>query len=189
MRLLLEGGADTGARDNDGWSSLHYATRYGHAEDEVLLLKERARIELEKPFHMQHRFWDYDLLHFPGFRGRGSHCIIWSYFDGLGINEAKAIIQMLLEKGADIEVRDNNGFSPLCRAARDGKVGMVQLLLEKGADPECHCNCGRTPLAWAARMENEGVVQLLLEKGANPSSKDKDWSTGCCYKESELHRC
>ncbi|KAI5815999.1 hypothetical protein BZA77DRAFT_344514 [Pyronema omphalodes] len=194
MRLLLEGGADTGARDNDGWSSLHYAARYGHAEDEVLLLKERARMEAEKPLHRRRRrrrcrFPGLDLLDFPGFSGRGSHSISSSYLDGPAINEATAIMQMLLEKGADIEARDNNGFSPLCQAARDGKVGMVQLLLEKGADPECQCNCGRTPLAWAARMENEGVVQLLLEKCANPSSKDKDWSTGCCYKESELHRC
>jgi len=59
------------------------------------------------------------------------------------------VVQLLLEKGADIESKDTDGQTPLSWAAQDGCEAVVQLLLEKGADIESKDTDGQTPLLWA----------------------------------------
>jgi len=62
----------------------------------------------------------------------------------------EAVVELLLEKGADLECRSNNGWTPLFWAAEKGHEVVVKLLLEKGADVECKSDNGRTPLSSAA---------------------------------------
>jgi ankyrin repeat protein len=86
-------------------------------------------------------------------------------------------LQWLLEKGAEIESRDNDGQTPLSSAAFLGHEATVQLLLKKGADIESKDKYGQTPLSRAAMRGHEAVVQLLLEKGADVESRDNDGQT------------
>jgi len=46
----------------------------------------------------------------------------------------EAIVQLLLEKGADVNSAARNGWTPLHWASENGHVEAIQLLLEKGAD-------------------------------------------------------
>ena len=46
----------------------------------------------------------------------------------------EAIVKLLVEKGAELESKDNNGQTPLLCAARWGCEGVVKLLVEKGAE-------------------------------------------------------
>jgi ankyrin repeat protein len=69
--------------------------------------------------------------------------------------------RLLLEKGADVESRDNEGRTPLGWAAEKGHEVVVKLLLERGAELEPRDNDGRTPLGWAARRGHEAVANLL----------------------------
>ncbi|KAK3366315.1 ankyrin repeat-containing domain protein, partial [Lasiosphaeria ovina] len=48
----------------------------------------------------------------------------------------KAVVELLLEKGADIEAVDSDGRTPLYIAAERGHEAVVKLLLEKGANIE-----------------------------------------------------
>ncbi|KAK0721680.1 hypothetical protein B0T26DRAFT_739157 [Lasiosphaeria miniovina] len=77
----------------------------------------------------------------------------------------EAVVKLLLEKGADTEVKDKGGWTPLSWAAEQGHEAVVKLLLEKGADTEVKDKFGRTPLSWVAEGGHEAVVKLLLEKG------------------------
>ena len=43
------------------------------------------------------------------------------------------VVNLLIEKGADIHVKDNDGDTPLHWASRDGLTEVVNLLKEKGA--------------------------------------------------------
>jgi hypothetical protein len=79
----------------------------------------------------------------------------------------EAIVKLLLERGAELETKDNNcGQTPLSWAAEKGHEAVVKLLLERGAELETKSNNSQTPLSLAAREGHEVVVKLLLEKGA-----------------------
>jgi ankyrin repeat protein len=86
----------------------------------------------------------------------------------------EAAVQLLLEKGADINAQ-NKGWTVLHVAASEGHEAVVQLLLEKGADINAQ-NQGWTALHVAASKGHEAVVQLLLEKGADINAQNKGWT-------------
>ena len=85
-------------------------------------------------------------------------------------------VHRLLQEGADPNVRDNEKWTPLDRAAAslDG-AETVERLLEAGADPSVRDNAGRTPLDVAtdrrARLDpslrNDEAVRLF-EKATTP---------------------
>ena len=89
----------------------------------------------------------------------------------------EAVVELLLEKGADVDSKDDTGRTPLSWAAENGHEAVVKLLLEKGADVSSKDKYGQTPLSWAAENGLEMVMKLLLEKGADVDSKDKDGQT------------
>lgn len=72
-------------------------------------------------------------------------------------------VQLLLEKGVDIDTAGKYYHTALVCASRDGHDQMVQLLLKKGAD----VNFGRphvdTALVYASRNGHKRIVQLLLD--------------------------
>ncbi|KAH8694900.1 hypothetical protein BGW36DRAFT_452665, partial [Talaromyces proteolyticus] len=88
-------------------------------------------------------------------------------------NGHEKVVKLLLDKGADIESKDNYyGLSLLSWAAKNGHKKVVKLLLDKGADIESKDNYyGLCPLSWAAKNGHEIVVKLLLDKGPDIESK------------------
>ncbi len=73
----------------------------------------------------------------------------------------------ILKKGADANARDDNGCTPIVRAASGGYLSTVKLLLESGADVNTPCNHGPNALSLAVSHGQEAVVILLIEKGAD----------------------
>ncbi|KAF4631255.1 hypothetical protein G7Y89_g6871 [Cudoniella acicularis] len=96
--------------------------------------------------------------------------------------EKGAYINLLLEKGAYINTRDKNGWTPLYLAAQSGHEAIMQLLLEavvrllleNGANIEAKNKGKWTVLCLAVYNRREAVVQLLLEKGANIEAKNEN---------------
>jgi ankyrin repeat protein len=79
------------------------------------------------------------------------------------------VVELLLEKGADVESKDIFGKTPLSWAAWNGHEEAVKLLLEKGADMESKNRLSSaTPLSGAAWNGHEAAVKVLLEKGCQP---------------------
>ncbi|KAK7428976.1 hypothetical protein QQZ08_004488 [Neonectria magnoliae] len=90
----------------------------------------------------------------------------------------RAVVKLLLEKGAEIEAKDSeHGRTPLSWAARNGHEAIVKLLLEKGANFKSKDEDGTTPLSLAAGDGHEAIVKLLLEKGADVESEAEDGET------------
>lgn len=88
----------------------------------------------------------------------------WPQINGAaesGLERHETIVQLLLGKGANIELKTISGEAALLWAAKGGHEAVLQLLLEKGADVKVKDKYGVTALLWAAQNGHEAVVQLL----------------------------
>jgi len=81
-----------------------------------------------------------------------------------------AVIRTLLDAGADPNVADDAGATPLMWAVDD--LEKTRLLVEHGADVNAASDAQRRPLLIAAGIQgNRDVLAYLLDHGANPSMK------------------
>src|SRR3990170_4508478 len=76
-------------------------------------------------------------------------------------------MKFLVEKGADVNKPDPQGWTPLQNAARQRKDGMIKALIELGADVNRPDDSGTTPLVTAAMRDHVPSIKVLVEKGAN----------------------
>lgn len=85
--------------------------------------------------------------------------------------------KLLLEKGADIGLKDEHGWTALSWASWTGFPTLVSLFIENGADLNIIDVKGQTPLMIASLRANDEVVRILLEKGADREIKSKEGKT------------
>jgi len=76
------------------------------------------------------------------------------------------VAELLLDSGANVQLRDNMGFTALDLAVKNRHVALARLLLDHGADPNAAGSGGHTSLHWAARAGDLNCVELLLSRGA-----------------------
>ena len=74
----------------------------------------------------------------------------------------KGIVLMLIEKGANVNIKGNTGYTPLHAAAMGGNSEIAELLLDHGAEVNVLSNHQITPLREARGNE---VAELLRSRG------------------------
>jgi uncharacterized protein len=72
-----------------------------------------------------------------------------------------AIVRALLEHGAPVNARQQQGWTPLHAAAQSGDVAMIELLLQYGADPRLANDDATTAVELAKKSGNADAVRLL----------------------------
>jgi len=84
-------------------------------------------------------------------------------------------VARLLERGADVNARDESAMTPLHYAIlRDDVVGF---LLNCGAEVNARSDNGKGPLHIAALGDNKSVIERLLAAGADPALTDAEHQT------------
>lgn len=86
-------------------------------------------------------------------------------------------VRVLLEKGAYVDVKDNNGWTALMSAAASPRPEIVRALLEKGADVNATDKTGWTALMGAADSGQLESVLALLSKGADRKTRNRNGNT------------
>jgi ankyrin repeat protein len=81
-------------------------------------------------------------------------------------------LRFLLQKGADANLRDGKGNTPLLLAVTLGQTGMIPILTAAGANPNLANSAGETPLIRAVQRRDVGMIRVLLTEGADPDQAD-----------------
>ena len=87
------------------------------------------------------------------------------------------LVQLLLDRGAQLEARNDAGRTALLVACENKALDMVRLLLENGADMNASDKHGRSALHLAALKGSPAVVAELLASGATVDAPAWDGHT------------
>jgi hypothetical protein len=82
------------------------------------------------------------------------------------------VAELLIDKGADVNAKDNGGRTPLIHAAHYGQKEVVELLITNGANVNAN-NGGETPLDWAIKRKHTETADLLRKHGGKTSEELK----------------
>jgi anaerobic magnesium-protoporphyrin IX monomethyl ester cyclase len=86
-------------------------------------------------------------------------------------------VKALLEYSSYMRVIDDDGMTPLIRAAYNGHTETVKFLLDSGAEVDAKDKIGRTGLMRALERANTETVKVLLDAGADVNAKDANGAT------------
>ncbi len=162
-RLLLDAGADPGARDS-GATALENAIHHG-TTGVVDLLSERGIFP--------EALWTYAAC--------GRLDLVRACFDADGrLRPAVASARPNpADAGAGVLTRLPPTDDPeeivaeaFVHACQHGRIEVVRWLLDRGVHPDVAPYYGRTGLHWAIMPGHLEVIRLLLERGADPSIRD-----------------
>ncbi|OIV90077.1 hypothetical protein TanjilG_01531 [Lupinus angustifolius] len=167
-RILLSNGARIDIRNaGEGDTPLHIAASTGDDNMVNLLLQKGAN----KDVRNRQGKTAYD------FAAENGH---FSLFDALCLGDKLCIaarkgevrtILKILESGAAINGRDQNGWTALHRASFKGRIDSVRILLEKGIDFDAKDEEGYTALHCASESGHADVTDLLVKKGADVEAR------------------
>jgi uncharacterized protein len=154
VELLLEAGADPNTSLPGGETVLLTAARTGKVGPVKALIARGAKVDGTEP-----RF--------------GQTPVMWAAADGNA-----AVVEALIEAGADFNRRLDSGFTPLLFAVREGETEVVHTLLAAGADinenitprkaPRKGLRTGGNALLLAIENGHFGLAAELLKSGAKP---------------------
>lgn len=86
------------------------------------------------------------------------------------VHEDGELLAECLEDGANPNLRNEDGITPLFEACINSNAGLARLLLHYKADPNVACaDDGRTPLSAAIMNRNVSMIKILLSKEADPN--------------------
>jgi ankyrin repeat protein len=134
---LLSAGVELECRDTKGYTPLILASYNGHECTTELLLERGANANNA----------DDD---------RGNTALMGVAFKGYG-----GIARLLINAGADINLRNHAGQTALMTAALFGRTDMVAMLLASGADASLHDLVGNTASSLAAAQGNIPLADSL----------------------------
>jgi ankyrin repeat protein len=147
--------------DHSGNSALHFAVERSLQEVISILVKEaNANTNLVN--------------------NRGLTCLhLAASFPPSGQSDSipNNIARFLLANGADSNIADVTGATPLHTAASLGNEALVGLLIENGASPDVCDEEGETPLFYAVRDQRSSVVRKLCQYGVQTNTKNMDGET------------
>ena len=124
-----------------------------------------------------HDLAEHLIVHHPQYvNARGGRYYITPLVSALAGNYFQ-IAQLLLQHGADVDVRGAWGWTPLLSASLRGNTQVVEWLLNHGADAIARLSNGLTPLHLAASRGHLQVARILLEHKADINAQTLEGHT------------
>ncbi|EAX89239.1 hypothetical protein TVAG_037240 [Trichomonas vaginalis G3] len=171
-------GANVNAKDHEGETALHLAARFNCRETTELIISFGANVNEENkdgatPLNIAAEFDSPDaakiLLSHNANDGEAFYIA--------ASNNSKAVIELFLLHGANVNGKDNTGNTALHIAAIAPSNEAAEFLLLNGANPNEKDKYGQTALHIAAEYNRKEIVEILLSHGANVNEKDRNGQT------------
>jgi ankyrin repeat protein len=159
VESLLAEGADVDARDEQGYTALHYAVIRKDLEIVRVLLDHGADLFAQVV--------------------SGQYSIGDSAITLAALYGHSDIVSELLSRGASVDTRDRLGTTALMKATVIGNMETIRTLLENGSDVNARNNYGETALMFATN--DSGVVKLLVKHGADVNAESLGGFTPLMY--------
>ncbi|CAG9830783.1 unnamed protein product [Diabrotica balteata] len=177
MKILVEAGADVNAVDVEEHSVLTCAVRQGYEENVRFLVKKGARVNHEEPggvTALRLAVWANNCPVVKILLENGARVIHSHHLVHVGVSNSNLeIIKLLVEAGAMVNSRDDQGLTPLMLACSRKNVAIAKYLLSRGADVNASSHIdGRTALHVCVQDVREAksvyqLVDLLVSHGAD----------------------
>ena len=148
--LLAKNPAEANSFSQDGFTALHLAAFFGHEEV---------------------------VRHLLGM-GVNANAVAKNMMKVMPLHSAVArnqieISKLLLDRGAEVNARQEGGFVPLHAAAQSGNLEMARLLMKHKAEVNAKSDNGKTPLALTReegpeagkKEDRKRVAEFLIEEG------------------------
>ncbi|WP_342255471.1 ankyrin repeat domain-containing protein [Spiroplasma endosymbiont of Poecilobothrus nobilitatus] len=161
IKLLIDNGADPNFLDcnNSFISPLHYAIIKNKKEMiKVLLKSKKIKNNINNKSYLN------------------IGCLHWASLNLKNINNLE-ITKLLIDNGADVNLQDENGTTPIYYAISTDNIEIVKLLIDNGADVKNINKNGLTPLYYAIILDKKEMVQFLINNGADVNLRDKNGLT------------
>ena len=199
MKLLLEHpGIDLNVLDSKNTAALHYAVRSDNLEGLQLLIEAKAKLDLRggalghTALHMSIRQKHLGMTKIlldaganPNVveRGWGKSALFFALDNPQETKKNNIqLIEWLLAYGADLNVINRYGRTPLHIAIKDRSLDIGQLLLDNGADPNTVDTDQKTALHYAIWYKRKRpFIISLLKARADPNVQDSAGRTALHY--------
>lgn len=177
VEFLLDCGADINATTENGDTALHLAAVQGHRKVIKLLLSRQADCEITNKqgapaLHVAvgtaHDEATVPLLVKNKVDVNAQNVVTKNTALHLAVEYKRPrILLFLLDRGADMNLSNKQGWTPLQLAAKTDNCEALTLLLDRGAQVESRPQSGPTALHLAASARNWIAFDLLLMGGAD----------------------
>jgi ankyrin repeat protein len=142
-QMLYRNGCSVDPRGDMKMSPLHSAADYGDLEMVEVLLNCGVDVNAQTEY--------------------GSTVLLYALWEQAGPPTNLGVVRSLLDHGADPNVGNKSGTTPLHQASQSGTIEIVRLLVEHSTSVEAKDGNGKTPLDIASGEQREEIVKLLLE--------------------------
>ncbi|XP_066453854.1 CARD- and ANK-domain containing inflammasome adapter protein-like [Eleutherodactylus coqui] len=167
VELLLENGANVDSLDEKKHTALYHAVSGGHEATVKVLLEAGATVDpsiIDVAFNTNNEYIFGLLLQYS--KGLSADTMISAMFKAVKLN-LFGIIKALIDKGTDVNARNDMQYTPLLLAAELGKSEAAQALIEKGAHIDDRTPNLNTALHLSVQGGDVPTLKLLLQKGIN----------------------
>jgi ankyrin repeat protein len=186
VEMALSGGEDVNKKDKDGNTPLMLAARHGDLGVVQTLVKKGADLKAKNKDGCDAlcALSNYSMSGSPaaGKVGQPSEQV------GITTDGHLKTAEYVVNEGADVNAKTNDGSTALMLAARLNKKDLVELLLSRGADVNAVDQQGNTALINAVIKGQGEVVCPLIRNGADVNAKDREGRTALQFAEQYGHK-